>query len=612
MWQRLPRWWQFPGLCASAPSIHGMASASISTVPSVRIAQRGGRIAKRHTRVKPLAPLPQPVYADMKEIPLEKPDMAKTALPIGVQSFGTIRRQGLRYVDKTGFAKRLADRGKWYFLSRPRRFGKSLFISTLKELFEGNEKLFRGLAIHGQWDWSVRYPVIRLSFGAGNYAGKGVLLSRMHKILDDAAVAAGLSRWAVMARRIVRNAARSFGRVGSHELSAPDDRFTDLIHSLRRKFGRPVVVLVDEYDKPVLAAVDNPEVARENRDMLQSFYAVLKEEDDNIHFCFVTGVSRFSKVSLFSGANQLHDITLVPEYSAICGYTESDIDEVFSEELAGLDRDKVREWYNGYNWRGEESVYNPYGILLLLENREFKAWWFSTGTPTFLIDVMKQRGMFPIMLEDVVVSDGDLLVSDINSISAEALLFQSGYMTVVDEELAGDLSLYTLGYPNREVRQALNESLLMDLFPQPPAALAKNRQNLIRYLENGDMDKLKGVLHSMFAGIPHQWHMSSAAANYEAYFSSVVYGYFLGWGLDVRVEDSTSEGRIDLAVVASAHIYLFEFKVVNGSPEGTAIEQLRDRNYADKYRLHGKPIHLVGVEFSRETRNLQVFNAEPA
>ncbi len=538
--------------------------------------------------------------------------MAKSLLPLGVQTFSEIREHGLRYVDKTGFAARLVSEGKWYFLSRPRRFGKSLFVDTLKELFAGNERLFRGLAIHEQWDWSVRYPVLRISFGDGEFDEQGEFKREVHDILDEAAIEAGFSSWATRIGSVFRGIGHIIGGDSTQAVATPKARFKRLIRSLSKKFGRPVVVLIDEYDKPILDALDNSILAQKNRKALRNLYAVLKEQDANIHFCFVTGVTRFSQVSLFSGANQLRDITLAPEYSAICGYTESDLDEVFSQEVAGLDRNRIREWYNGYCWRGDEKVYNPFGVLRLLVEREFRAWWYMTGTPAFLVDLMKRREVLPIMLEHMEVTDSSLLVSDVDSISAEALLFQAGYMTISGEKVAGNSSQFTLDYPNREVRQALNESLLSSLFPQTPTALSTNRTNLIQYLEAGDLEKLEDVLHSMFAGIPHQWHARSEAANYEAYYISVVYIYFLGWGLDVQVEDSTSEGRIDLVVMTAANIYLFEFKVVNGRPSGQAIEQLRAKNYADKYRLHGLPIHLVGVEFSKETKNLASFSTELA
>lgn len=517
--------------------------------------------------------------------------MLKTKLPLGVQSFRKFREQGLPYVDKTGFAARLIAEGDWYFLSRPRRFGKSLFIDMLQLLFEGNESLFRGLAIHQEWDWSVRNPVIRFNFGGGHYGQDGDLEVKLSDMLARVERETGLPQ----------------------ESAAVASRFGDLIRGLRKDTGRPVVVLVDEYDKPLLSTLDNSEVARRNRDVLQGFYSTLKDEDDDIRFCFVTGVTRFSRVSLFSGANNLRDISLEPEYSTICGYTESDLDEVFAEQLAGMDRDKIRYWYNGYCWRGSERVYSPYSILLLLAKQEYKAWWYETSTPTFLVDELMKRGVLPLELEDMTMSDEGLTASDVDKVSSEALLFQTGYLTITEESGQGSQMSYTLDYPNREVRESLNRSLLPSFLSNlPERKVDKYKGELVEIMSSGNIEDLESLLESVFAGIPFQWHVGSQATEYEDYFISVVYGFFLGAGVDIRVEDSTSEGRIDLAVVDFDRICLFEFKVINGRSEGSALKQLRSKRYDVKYRSYGKPIHLIGVEFSKKARNVALFETELA
>ncbi len=246
-----------------------------------------------------------------------------------MQTFREVREQNCYYVDKTGFIGRLIDEGKHYFLSRPRRFGKSLFLDTCKELFESNRPLFKGLAIADRWDWSVRHPVLRLSFGSGNFKEPDHLPANVMAQLDAVE--------------------RESGVVSGYP-SAPD-RFAHMLEALHRQAGRPVAVLVDEYDKPILDALGTPEVARANRDFLRGLYAAIKDADAHVRFTFLTGVSKFSKVSLFSGLNNLTDITLDPRYSAICGYTDADLDTVFAPELPGLDRDAIRDWYNGYSWR---------------------------------------------------------------------------------------------------------------------------------------------------------------------------------------------------------------------------------------------------------------------
>ena len=268
---------------------------------------------------------------------------SKRKLPIGIQTFRTIREEGCYYVDKTAFIDSLLDEGKHYFLSRPRRFGKSLFLDTLKEFFEGSEALFEGLAIHGRRDWSMRHPVLRLSFGYGDFKEPGYLHRNLMAQLDAVERRTG---------------------VVSEYATAPE-RFACLLETLHRETGQRVVVLVDEYDKPILDALTVPDVARANRDFLRGVYSVVKDSDAHVRFTFLTGVSKFSKVSLFSGLNNLKDITLDPRYSTICGYSDADLDTVFAPELSGLDRDEIRRWYNGYDWLGGEKVYNPFDILLL-------------------------------------------------------------------------------------------------------------------------------------------------------------------------------------------------------------------------------------------------------
>ena len=513
---------------------------------------------------------------------------ARRKLPIGVQTFRTIREDGSYYVDKTPFIRRLVEEGRHYFLSRPRRFGKSLLVDTIKELFEGNEPLFRGLAVHGEWDWSVSCPVLRLDFGSGIYGDPGYLHQEVMAQLD-----AIESKMDVAAR---------------HDITPA--RFRHLIRTLHERTGERVTVLVDEYDKPILDALETPETARANRDYLSGLYSTLKTCDAHVRFTLLTGVSKFSKVSLFSGLNNLRDLTLDPRYSAICGYTDADLDTVFAPELPGLDRDEIRRWYNGYSWLGAEKVYNPFDILLLFDARKFKAWWFETGSPAFLLDTLVGRGVSTVDLDGLLSDDELLSAFDVNDVATEALLFQTGYLTIRGEEDVGGQSFYRLGYPNREVRQSLNDRLLRRL--QGGSSRVAHNVRLRKALLANDFAGLESLFKALFAGIPYQWHTKNDIADYEGYYASVFYSCFAALGLEVTVEDSTSHGRLDMAVVFNDHVYLFEFKVVESQPDGEALAQLRERGYADKYRASGRPIHLVGVEFSKETRNVAAFEAEPA
>ena len=510
--------------------------------------------------------------------------MTKLKLPIGIQTLEKIREERCYFVDKTPYLRRLVDEGTHYFLSRPRRFGKSLLLDTLKELFEGNEPLFEGLDIHGHWDWSVRHPVVRLDFGSGDFKEPGYLhkevMAQLAVIEDETAV------------------------VGRFD-TAPA-RLRHLLKALHRRSGRRAVVLVDEYDKPILEALDVPEAARANRDYLRGLYSTIKSSDAHIKFTLLTGVSKFSKVSLFSGLNNLIDLTLDADYSAICGYTDADLDTVFAPELPGLDREAIRDWYNGYTWRGEESVYNPFDILLLFRNRAFDAYWFETGTPLFLIETLIRRGVGSAELDGMLGTSELLSAFDVDEMATEALLFQTGYLTIRSVEDMGGSPLYRLGYPNREVRQSLHQSLLRAMTPDDSRHLAHGVR-LRQRLAANDFDELETLFRAFFSSIPYEWHTRNDIARYEGYYASVFYSHFAAAGLDVTVEDSSSHGRVDMTVRFNGHVYLFEFKVVELAPEGAAMEQLRERRYAEKYRYLGEPIHLIAVEFSRETRNLAGF-----
>ena len=449
---------------------------------------------------------------------------AKRRLPIGIQTFREIREDGCYYVDKTDYIRRLTEGGKHYFLSRPRRFGKSLLLDTIKELFEGSEALFRGLAIHGQWDWSRRHPVLRLDFGRGAF---------------DAPELVGMEALAQLDAAERRN-----GVEGRYDTAAA--RFGHLIESLHERSGQRVVVLVDEYDKPILDALGTPEVARANRSFLRGLYSVIKSCDAHIKFTLLTGVSKFSKVSIFSGLNNLMDITLDPRYSAVCGYRERDLDKVFAPELEGLDRDKVRRWYNGYNWLGEaeEKVYNPFDILLLFDSRRFKAHWFETGSPKFLIDTLLRRRFSSIDLDGMVTTEALLSAFDVDEMAVEALLFQTGYLTITEEVERGGRIRYRLGYPNQEVRQSLNERLLMALLPDAARRRADDAP-LDELLSANDFAGLEAFFRALFAGVPHQWHLNNRLEDYEGYYASVIHSCFAAQGFDLIAEDSSSDGRTD-------------------------------------------------------------------
>ncbi len=459
-------------------------------------------------------------------------------------------------------------------------------LDTIAEVFAANEPLFRGLAIHPHWDWSVRFPVIRISFGGGVLRDRQELDERIGELLEDNARRLGVT------------------------VAAPTrpGQLARLIVEAEALTGQRAVVLIDEYDKPILDNLTRPEAAREMRDGLRNLYSVLKDNDAHLRFVFLTGVSKFSKVSIFSGLNNLNDITVEARYSALCGYTQADVDQVFAPELPGLDQAEVRRWYNGYNWTGE-AVYNPFDLLLLFAKREFRAFWFETGTPTFLVDLLTARGFFTPDLARLHSSEALLSAFDVEHIAPEALLWQTGYLTFHGSRRTGARIEHTLSYPSLAVQTALNDALLKGLMGDPMAA-ERAQSRLYDTLVGGDFAALRAHVQALFDAIPHHWHDNNPIARYEGFYASVFYSHIAALGLDLTPEDATARGRVDLTLRFEAQVWLFEFKVVELAPAGRALQQLKDRGYADKYRALGQPIHLIGIEFSREQRTLVGFEVE--
>ncbi len=519
--------------------------------------------------------------------------MHSRLLPIGIQSFRTIREEGYYYVDKTALIHQLVSRGRYYFLSRPRRFGKSLLLDTLHELFAGNEPLFRGLAIHERWNWDDSWPVLRLGFD-GEYTRSGHLEEDIRSQLETIERGAGL---------------------GAHSSSSKGAaRLRGLLEKMHRSTGKQVVVLVDEYDKPILDTLEDPELAKAHRDALRGFYGVIKGAARHVRFVFLTGISMFSKVSLFSGLNNLWDISLDPSYATLCGYTDGDLDETFEAELPGLDRDEIRRWYIGYHWRGREKVYNPFDILLHFDSRELQPYWYRTGSPSFVFPLMMDRRMNTLDLENR-VSDADLLSNfDVDDMRTDALLFQTGYLTIAAEERFGPQTLFRLDYPNLEVRYSLNNSLLQHVSAGRADGSSDGRV-LCRMLAENDFGGFADRLQSFFAGVPCQWQSRPELARYEAWYAGMLYACFQAIGLEVRVEETSHRGRADMVLLHAGQVFVFEFKMAEDGEDADmamarAMRQIRDRGYAEKYRSRGEPIHLVGAVFGRSERNLLAVRAE--
>lgn len=514
-------------------------------------------------------------------------------LPLAITTFEKIRdkAENYLYIDKTELACQLIENGEYYFLSRPRRFGKSLFLDTLSDLFQAKKTLFEGLAIYEQWDWNVPYPVILIEFNGGDFQSENSIQKRIMAILKD-------------------NQSRL--NVECDDASDVSSCFSELIKKTHDKYQQKVVILVDEYDKPILDNIAHKETALMARDALKNFYSVIKGNDRSIKFVFITGVSKFSKMNLFSGLNNLTDITTHSDYAAICGYTHNDIKNSFQEHLVDVDLDKLKRWYNGYNYLGGESnlVYNPYDILLFIHNHcEYKNYWWETGNPGFLIKKLSEQYYYIPNLENIVVSDEIINTFDIDCIDLIALLWQTGYLTFDKKIIKRESLFYQLKVPNKEIQSSLNNLFIKYLTNQTTDAIV--HQDDIFDDITGDLEQLKVTLTSLFASIPYNNYANNIIAEYEGYYASVVFTYFMSLGFPCIAEDVTQKGRIDLTIKLPNRILIIEFKV---DQHEKALAQIKKKRYYEKYLAEAKAenmeILVVGICFSSEDKNITEFDWE--
>ena len=520
-------------------------------------------------------------------------------LPIGIQTFEKIITENYCYIDKTRIIHELINNGTYFFLSRPRRFGKSLLIDTIKGLFEGREELFKGLWIEDKWDFSRKYPVIKIDFGEGVSKSREELRKKIDETLKINQEQLGVKC----------------------EFETISGRFREIITKSAKKYNQRTVILIDEYDKPILDNIEEPVIAQEMREELKNLYSVLKSTDAYIKFVMLTGVSKFSKVSLFSGLNNLWDITLDERFATICGYTQDDLETVFREYLVGVDLEKVKLWYNGYSWLGE-GVYNPFDILLFLgsASREFKNYWFETGSPTFLLKLLKEREYYIPSMEEIETGENLIGSFDVDFIEPTALLFQTGYLTIKDRKnFNGDI-YYTLTYPNLEVRKSLNE-YIAGYFINNPGNYQQGKIRIFKVINSLDtgidsvqfFESLKEIFWTLFASIPYNWYINNHLDKYEGYYASIFYAVFASIGYAIKLEDPTNRGRIDMTITTAKVVIIFEFKIMEKekeSEQNTALEQIKNKKYSEKYLNPGKEIYLVGIEFSKVERNIIRFDWE--
>ncbi|MDR0713374.1 MAG: ATP-binding protein [Bacteroidales bacterium] len=508
-------------------------------------------------------------------------------LPIGIQSFEDIRSNYYMYVDKTSHIYRIATTGKIYFLSRPRRFGKSLTISTLEALFTGRKELFEGLYVYDKWDWSRKYPVIRIDW-----------TQIKHRTPEE--IEKDLSA-------VLKLKARDIGIVLTREYVS--GCFGELIEQLYRKTGEKVVILIDEYDVPILDVMGkSSEEIKAMQETLHDVYKVMKGADEYIKFIFLTGVSKFAGLSVFSALNNPEDITLSEEYATLCGITQEELESNFPEHLAAVTGklsmtreellDNIRKWYNGYSWDGKTSVYNPFSVLQFLKGKSFESFWFRTGTPTFLIELLKKRNNIESFLQPVLTREAVFSSYDPERLETVPLLFQTGYLTIKEITWDDDNSrIYRLEPPNAEVRRAFTDHLFKAYTELPMEEMSRLYDDMRRQIKTCDNTGLERSLRAMIARVPYQLHIEE-----EKYYHSLllVWLYFLGF--KVQGEIATNIGRIDAVWELPGVTVVAEVKYSADRPldklldEATA--QIHDRKYYEPYLADGKQIILISIAFS--------------
>jgi len=505
-------------------------------------------------------------------------------LPIGIQTFSKIIKEDCLYVDKTDHIAELIQAGDYLFLSRPRRFGKSLLVSTLYEIFSGNKELFQGLAIYDQIEWQS-YPVILVDFNSISHNNDEVfnlsLLSFLDRVADKYDI--------VLTSQFVR------------------DKFVELIEKISAKTQQKVVVLIDEYDKPIVAHVDDIESAVKNREILRDFFGVLKSSDAFLRFVFLTGVSKFSRVSIFSDLNNLLDITLSKQFATLLGYTQPELESYFEQHIQSLCFElgmkkaqlltKIKTWYDGYSWNARDRMYNPFSILNLFALQRFSNYWFATGTPTLLIKLIKQTRLDVTEFENKKVAEIVFDSYNIENLNIFALLFQTGYLTITHIDTQ-EFSEYTLNYPNFEVKQAFITYLLESFTNNGLEEIQPAAKTLRQYLQEDNVEGFINLIRALLAKIPYPLHIEQ-----EAYYHSLFYMISVLMGVEIDLEVLTDKGRIDGVLMLEDKIYLIEFKYGKaGTRMGTltkkAIGQIRDKNYEERFLSDTRPRHLLGIGFA--------------
>lgn len=512
--------------------------------------------------------------------------MSRMKYPIGIQSFSEIRTKGYVYVDKTRFIYRLIDEGKYYFLSRPRRFGKSLLLSTIEAFFKGKRELFSGLYIDTvDWDWE-EYPVLHLDLSGKTYTEP----DHLDKILSE----------------YLSLLESQFG----YNLDGrdPDERMRTVLRTAFEKTGKQVVVLIDEYDEPLLKNINNRELQHIFRQKLQAFYSVLKTMDQYIRFAILTGVTRFGKVSVFSGLNNLSDLSLLPQFNAVCGITEKELSEYFEEGIETLAEtecvsteeihDLLKKNYDGYHFSEKmEDVYNPFSLLNTFHKERFGSYWFASGTPSFLIYLLKESRFRIPDMEGYRCREELLTGSDVYLTDPIPIFYQSGYLTI--KEYDREFKEYILGFPNKEVSEGFVEFLMRSYSHSDDNNIMISR--FVRDIREGNANDFMEKLKSFFADIPYD-HVKG---DKEVHFENVVYVIMKLLGFYVHTEYRTSDGRIDMLIETASYVYVMEFKLDGTAEE--ALRQIEDKEYSLPFVSSGKKVIRIGVSFSSTKKRISDF-----
>jgi len=499
-------------------------------------------------------------------------------LPIGISDFRELIEGNYIYVDKTEYIYKLINQGKYYFLSRPRRFGKSLLLSTIRYLLQGHKDLFKDLYIYDKWNWNETYPILRIDLSHLSITNEKEFEDQMELLLKE------------IGKEFKYHYQKKYKANGNFHL---------LIKKCYENYNKKVVILIDEYDKIILDNIENKEKAQKIREKLKGFYSTLKGLDEYIKFVFITGVSKFSKVSLFSGLNQLEDISLNKEFGNICGYTQNELESYFNDYLKDLNLDQIKDWYNGYNFL-QDTLYNPFDILLYLRNREFDSYWYKTGTPSFLIKLIKNKKYDVTQLENKIVKKNILEKFDIDDISIEALMFQTGYLTIKEVFQKEYGQEYKLGFPNKEVKISFNENILE--FTIKEEVRYKLVDDVISILKKEEIENLREKIDLLISNISYMYLKE------EASYVLAVFVLFYSTGLNVITEDNTSKGRIDLTIIVNNSIvYIIEFKVIeNTQDKGKALNQILQKEYFKKYLNYDK-IYIIGIDFDKNKKHISNF-----